>query len=403
MDRKATVFRIVLTGGPCGGKSTALSAICGYLRGIGVSVFTVPEAATILLSGGGEFSGLNEFQLIQFQASIITAMIGLEDSFVRIAESKGAGHIAVVLCDRGTMDASAYMPQQQWELMIDQFGWATPQLRDARYDAVIHLVTAAAGAESFYTTENNSTRTETPEQARAIDARLRQAWVGHPHHFIIGNEKQFSEKVQHVVAAICHVIGVPAPEPTAKLRKFSLSAEPTLPAELTRAEFMVEHLYLKAPIGVQEQVGETIGTTVLRLQTRSQLNSRTYTLLSRRTGPTGNVANIERRLTPREFAVLRLEADPDRLVIRKQVTSFLFQGLSLSISRFLQPSAAAGLIYVEVHPTVNGSHTGVCSPVTSPGAASGEIRFPPWLPVKAEVTDVPAFDSYHLSFKASPK
>lgn len=46
-----------------------------------------------------------------------------------------------------------------------------------RYDAVIHMVTAAIGAERFYTTENNSVRTETPEQARELDIKVLNAWV----------------------------------------------------------------------------------------------------------------------------------------------------------------------------------------------------------------------------------
>ncbi len=37
-------------------------------------------------------------------------------------------------------------------------------LREGRYDAVFHLVTAAQGAERFYTLENNEARSETPQQ-----------------------------------------------------------------------------------------------------------------------------------------------------------------------------------------------------------------------------------------------
>lgn len=49
-----------------------------------------------------------------------------------------------------------------------------------RYDAVIHLVSAAIGAEKYYTTENNAARTETIEEAQALDFRVLNAWVGHP-------------------------------------------------------------------------------------------------------------------------------------------------------------------------------------------------------------------------------
>ena len=45
------------------------------------------------------------------------------------------------------------------------------------------MVTAAIGAERYYTTENNSVRTETPEQARELDVRILNAWVTFPLFF----------------------------------------------------------------------------------------------------------------------------------------------------------------------------------------------------------------------------
>jgi hypothetical protein len=41
-------------------------------------------------------------------------------------------------------------------------------------------VTAANGAEPFYTLENNETRLESAEEARRLDDRVLRAWVGHP-------------------------------------------------------------------------------------------------------------------------------------------------------------------------------------------------------------------------------
>ena len=45
---------------------------------------------------------------------------------------------------------------------------------------MLHLVTAARGAEAHYTTANNSSRTETAEEARLMDDKTLQAWSGHP-------------------------------------------------------------------------------------------------------------------------------------------------------------------------------------------------------------------------------
>ena len=48
-----------------------------------------------------------------------------------------------------------------------------------RYDLVIHLVTAADGASAFYTTRNNSARSENISQALALDAKTRECWSVH--------------------------------------------------------------------------------------------------------------------------------------------------------------------------------------------------------------------------------
>jgi len=60
-------------------------------------------------------------------------------------------------------------------------------LRDVRYDAIIHLVTAANGASDFYTSENNVARYETVEMAVDVDNNLQRSWTGHPHHIVIAN------------------------------------------------------------------------------------------------------------------------------------------------------------------------------------------------------------------------
>ena len=49
------------------------------------------------------------------------------------------------------MDGSAYTDENTWQALLDETGWNTIQLRDRRYEAVIHMVTCADGAEEFYT------------------------------------------------------------------------------------------------------------------------------------------------------------------------------------------------------------------------------------------------------------
>jgi len=75
-------------------------------------------------------------------------------------------------------------------------------LSDYRYQGVIHLVSAADGAEKFYTLENNQARYEdTPEKGKVVDINLRNAWIGHHSHIMIDNppEGGFEKKTRKYI------------------------------------------------------------------------------------------------------------------------------------------------------------------------------------------------------------
>jgi hypothetical protein len=67
------------------------------------------------------------------------------------------------------MDGSAYTDESVWQSILDETGWSTMQLRDKRYEAVIHLVTAAKGAPESFHNENNQARYESLEEAIKLD------------------------------------------------------------------------------------------------------------------------------------------------------------------------------------------------------------------------------------------
>ena len=64
------VYKLVLTGGPCGGKTTGQSTLATFFENLGWKVFRVPETATVLMSGGIAFGELNEEQVMDFQVNI---------------------------------------------------------------------------------------------------------------------------------------------------------------------------------------------------------------------------------------------------------------------------------------------------------------------------------------------
>lgn len=51
------------------------------------------------------------------------------------------------------MDASAYIETEKWECMKTANGWNEIEMRDNRYNQIVHMVSAANGAERFYSTE----------------------------------------------------------------------------------------------------------------------------------------------------------------------------------------------------------------------------------------------------------
>ena len=82
---------------------------------------------------------------------------------------------------RGVMDPRGYMDDETWQAVLDESNWNPVYLRDKRYDVVVHMVTAADGASSFYTLENNQARYEDAKTAITVDQNLQKAWTGHPH------------------------------------------------------------------------------------------------------------------------------------------------------------------------------------------------------------------------------
>ncbi len=50
---------------------------------------------------------------------------------------------------RGVLDGYAYTDEKVWQTMLDLNNLNVNQLRDSRYDAVLHLVTSADGASEY--------------------------------------------------------------------------------------------------------------------------------------------------------------------------------------------------------------------------------------------------------------
>lgn len=200
--------KIVLTGGPCAGKTTAIQQIEKEFTEKGYQVLIVPEAATILINSGVKPFGNFALDTIDFQKQVITLQLTLE-KIADEAANKNAMP-TIILCDRGILDDKAYVTKKEWHDLLKTFTTKEFDLMN-RYDLVLHLRTAALGKEEFYTLDNNSARTETPEEAREKDKKTLEAWLGHEKLKIIGNDNSFEEKIKQVIREIYNSLSKPYP------------------------------------------------------------------------------------------------------------------------------------------------------------------------------------------------
>ncbi|MCR5663686.1 MAG: AAA family ATPase [Oscillospiraceae bacterium] len=212
-----TLTKIVITGGPSGGKTTAMSWIQNAFTRLGYTVLFVPETATELITGGVApwTCGTN----LDFQKCQMRLQLEKERIFEEAARSMKADKLLLV-CDRGALDNKSYMNDEEFAAVQEYVHCSEAEML-AGYDAVFHLVTAAKGAEEFYTFANNAARYETVSQAVALDDRLIEAWSAHPRHTIIDNSVELREKLKRLIAAIRSFLG--EPEPSEIERKFLVS------------------------------------------------------------------------------------------------------------------------------------------------------------------------------------
>jgi len=56
----------------------------------------------------------------------------------------------VILIHNGVLDYKVDFDDDIWQTALNEQGWNIVLLRDKRYDAVLHLVTSANGAEDHY-------------------------------------------------------------------------------------------------------------------------------------------------------------------------------------------------------------------------------------------------------------
>lgn len=334
---KIPFYRIVLTGGPCGGKTTALARLSSYLRERGFEVIMLPEVWTTFRQNGLslDYFGTEGMDLV-IQDTVLDVQMSMEDGLERVLKARGKP--GVVLCDRGAMDGSAYMEPERFQSIVRDRNLELSDIRECRYNAVFHMVTAADGAEDFYTLDNNDVRTETPEAAREMDKKTQACWIGHPRLFVLDNSTHFEGKLQRLVEATARLVGLPAnlSRSTTKFLLKSLPDPTTFPVEYHTVE--VEKVYL-----VNEDLNDSVTSlsgmytdeyTFIRKRTQTSKSGNVgsaYGLTTVQKTQDGKIIEKKRIISSREFASSLKQRDLSRHVVKQKRISFLYLHQSFSI------------------------------------------------------------------------
>ena len=171
-DRKT----IVLTGGPCGGKTTIIKELCKD-KFWKKRIVIAPEAVFYALQ-----TNISTCEK-RFQKIVVEIQSSMEATLNKYLDNE------IIICHRGTLDPLAYWQYNNWYIN-DFFSYTKTTYTEhyERYSAILHLQTAAINAVESYTRYPDTHRGETVQQAIMIDNLLNNAWRNHPKYFYIENK-----------------------------------------------------------------------------------------------------------------------------------------------------------------------------------------------------------------------
>lgn len=360
-------IKIVLTGGPCAGKTTALVRIIEHFSSLGYKVFTIPEVPTLFTQAGMDYLTKNKDLFYEGEKATLEIQLALEDKFLRMAQQ--CDQPTLVVADRGAMDISAYMTPEMWTEITRAIGVTTPSLLD-RYDAVLHLVSAADGAEAFYTTANNASRNEPADEqglqiARMLDKKVIKAWEEHPHLRVINNHEDFNNKLLRVLKEISSVLSLP--QPIEEERKYLVTLTDSIP---DATESQITQTYLVAE-----------KDTEVRLRRRGWNGKYVYVMTTKKRISAHEQIETERQINNSLYKTLLQQADPVRQTIHKLRKSFIWKGQYFELDTYQSPQP--GLMILE----------------TKGVAEHEEVNFPPYIRVLEDITGRTEYYNFQLAKK----
>lgn len=224
--------------GPCSGKSSGMARISERLSDAGYTPFVVPESATIVINMGVSPTS-PDFQDYLLQEGL------LHENIVSSYIAKNNIENAITLCDRALPSGKAYMQKaSDFDRLIRNHGFKNYGELLARYDDLIFPVSVAVDKPEAYTTENNTARKEDVAEARLMNQKQYDIWIGHSKIRTVDNSTDFEGKKDRMFTEVCSTKCLPEPlnfEKKFLLKSFSAK---DIPKNFTYRIVNIEQFYL---------------------------------------------------------------------------------------------------------------------------------------------------------------
>ena len=192
------IYKIVLTGGPCAGKTKVFDYVKNELEKDNYYVISVPETAREKILNGivpyNDREHTLKFQdyMLQYQSlkediAYDYALNIKDKDFKFIKDKKGI----VILYDRSMLDNRAYLPLYDFENLLDKYNYKELDIL-SKYDLVIDLISTATLKQEAYVTDE--ARSESKEVSAQLDEYTTHSYLLHHNLKVVKPTENIEEK-----------------------------------------------------------------------------------------------------------------------------------------------------------------------------------------------------------------